>query len=203
LPQQALLQAVCMNKVVSKEKISALILSGGQGRRLGYKNKGLIHWQGAKLIEHVINCINQQVDQIVISCNQNQDIYQTLGFQLCQDENEHHEGPISGINSSTALIKHPLVLVCACDTPKLPSNLVTTLVSSLSRYNADIAYPICKTHSHFLPALIKTTSLDSIQHYFQRGGRSLKGWYATQNRIEVVFTNEQNFSNFNHPEDFL
>ena len=48
-------------------KISAIILAGGIGTRMGRKNKGLLIFNGKPLIEHVLEKLHDQVSNIVIN----------------------------------------------------------------------------------------------------------------------------------------
>ncbi len=49
----------------SDREITAVILAGGQGRRMGGDDKGLYLLNGEPLINHVINAIKPQTDRVV------------------------------------------------------------------------------------------------------------------------------------------
>ena len=55
--------------------ISAVILAGGRGQRMGGVDKGLVSWQKKPLIEYAIAAIEPQVDQLILSCNRNIEAY--------------------------------------------------------------------------------------------------------------------------------
>ena len=55
------------------KQFSCIILAGGEGKRAGGSDKGLLLYKEKPLIEHVINTIKFQVDDIVISANRNID----------------------------------------------------------------------------------------------------------------------------------
>jgi molybdenum cofactor guanylyltransferase len=169
------------------EKITAIILAGGQGRRFDYQNKGLIEWQQQPLISHVIARIKPQVTQIIISCNDNVEQYQALGYSTCNDQMKGFQGPLAGIQAALAHSKHKYCLICPCDTPRLPGSLSKRLYQALISEQADIAYPVCGPRKHYLPALLKTSLLPALNHYLQSDGRSVKGWYKTQTAVEVNF----------------
>ena len=50
--------------------ISAVILAGGQSRRMGGIDKGLIDLNGKPLVQHLIDRIAPQVDEVLISASQ-------------------------------------------------------------------------------------------------------------------------------------
>jgi len=56
---------------LSNEKISGIVLAGGQGRRMGGVDKGLQVLAGKMMVEHVLARFSPQVDEILINANQN------------------------------------------------------------------------------------------------------------------------------------
>ena len=54
-------------------QISAVILAGGRGSRMGGVDKGLVMYQGLPLIEHVLTLIHPQVETILINSKRNMD----------------------------------------------------------------------------------------------------------------------------------
>src|SRR5690606_25755799 len=64
---------------------SILLLAGGRGRRMGGKDKGWVQWQGMALIEHLHRTVRPLTDDLIISCNRNQDRYADLADQLVHD----------------------------------------------------------------------------------------------------------------------
>ena len=46
---------------------STIILAGGLGKRLGYKEKALIPINGKPIIEHTIEVLEEVVDEIIVS----------------------------------------------------------------------------------------------------------------------------------------
>jgi molybdopterin-guanine dinucleotide biosynthesis protein A len=185
-----------------KNKITAVILAGGQSRRFNYRDKGLLNWHGKPLINHVISLLENQTSQIIINCNRNKDRYKALGYALCHDKLKDFQGPLAGIQAALPLSKTPLTLICPCDTPNLPINLSERLASALLNQSLDLAYPLCQRRSHYLPVLLKTELLTSINNYLKGSDRSMKGWYATVASAAVPFDSpESAFSNLNRPED--
>jgi molybdopterin-guanine dinucleotide biosynthesis protein A len=67
-------------------KISCIILAGGQGSRAGGRDKGLIDYNGRPLIEHLIQSVKAQVDDIVISTNRNTESYNKYSDKVITDD---------------------------------------------------------------------------------------------------------------------
>ncbi len=187
--------------------ISALILSGGRGARMGGAEKGLILLSQQPLIAHVIARLSPQVDEIIINANREIQQYETLGYRVLQDETsqagiEPFAGPLAGIQLGLKYAKHDLVLFVPCDSPLLPLNLAFILKESLIEANADIAIARSNHNAHPVFCLCKKSVLPSMTHYFEQGGRKVSAWQKTQKHIEVEFSDAKDaFENINSPQD--
>ena len=80
---------------IQRERITGLILAGGQGSRMGGLDKGLQPLQGRPLVEHAIERLRPQVGALAISANRNVDVYRRYGFPVWPDA--------SGADASTAV----------------------------------------------------------------------------------------------------
>lgn len=184
--------------MASNPNISAIILAGGRGQRMGNRDKGLINWKGQTLISRVIDKIAPQVDDITINCNQHISDYQKFGFETVKDTLDEFQGPLAGIQASLAVVKHSYCLICPCDTPNLPTNLVENLLNAVLENNADLAYPVCALQNHYIPVLMKRTLNTSLDNYLANGGRSIHGWYKNLKTEIIDFSGDENaFLNVN------
>jgi molybdopterin-guanine dinucleotide biosynthesis protein A len=180
------------------KKVSAIILAGGQGNRMGNRDKGLIEKNGSPLISHVIKQISSQVDDISLNCNRHIDEYKELGFAVITDQLPGFQGPLAGMHASLIHAKHDVCLICPCDMPNLPSDLVARLYDALTNNCSDIAFPTCGTRRHYIPSLIRIDLLASLSVYLESGKRSVHGWYANLKVQEVDFSaTEESFINVN------
>ena len=186
---------------------TAIILAGGAGRRLDGQDKGLVPWRNKPLIEHCIDTLAPQVDDIVISCNRNLSQYQRYGFACIQDSNpatkQTYQGPLAGIASCAKEITTDWVLLCPCDTPMLPSNLYKKLHASLSEQQADITIAKVNDRLHYSHALMTTAFAKTAMQRLTHKKRSLEGWYDTGIWVNCDFSDQADaFKNFNSAEDF-
>lgn len=106
---------------------SVLLLSGGQGRRMGGQDKGLIEWQGRPLIAWMHELVRSMSDDLIISCNRNADRYARWADQLVRDDVEGFPGPLAGIRAGLATMRHNWLLVLPCDAPLIDLPLLTAL----------------------------------------------------------------------------
>jgi len=163
--------------MINTAKISAIILAGGRGQRMGGADKGLVQWRGATLISQVIARLAPQVADIQISCNRHISDYRALGFTVMEDTMSDYQGPLAGIQACLDSAQHPLCLVCPCDTPSIPLNLVALLACAMEARSAEVAYPIAQGQHHYIPALMKTSVSVSLNTSLDAGNRSLHRWY--------------------------
>ena len=105
-------------KKISKNEISAVILAGGKGSRMGGKDKGLIEFRGLALIAHVVNVVKIRVNQIFISANRSLDDYSKYG-KVIVDDLEDYQGPLAGISKALKVCSSNYLLVLPCDSPMI------------------------------------------------------------------------------------
>ncbi len=183
-------------------KISAIILAGGRGSRLAGRDKGWIHYQGRPLISRVLERLQPQVDEIVISCNRNVWRYQKLGFPVVTDGNDRFAGPLAGIAAGVPHCRSDAVLLSPCDTPALPFDLVARLEAALLLADADVAIPRDDFGRQYLCSLLRREVALGSDEALQCGQRAVGGWLATFKVVEVDFAaSGDGFRNINGPED--
>ena len=107
---------------------TALILAGGRGQRMGGRDKGLIHWQGEPLVAHVHRVLRPLTDDLVISCNRNQQAYRAYADQLVGDAEADYPGPLAGVIAGLKVARHEWVVLLACDAPLVDRGLIEDLL---------------------------------------------------------------------------
>ncbi|MEW8394895.1 MAG: molybdenum cofactor guanylyltransferase MobA, partial [Candidatus Thiodiazotropha sp.] len=107
--------------------VTAVILAGGRGRRMGGEDKGLIELNGEPLIQHVITSIAPQVGQILINANRNQARYQAFGYPVIADSLLNYQGPLAGFIAALEAITTEDMLTLPCDGPPVPADMVERL----------------------------------------------------------------------------
>ena len=63
--------------------VSAWVLAGGEGRRMGGVDKGLQPWRGQPLAQWVMRSLKPQVQSIGVCANRNLPRYEQLLFSAC------------------------------------------------------------------------------------------------------------------------
>jgi len=182
--------------------ITAVILAGGQGRRMGGQDKGLLDFNGRLMIEILIEALQNQRLDIVINANRNQSKYQSYGYPVINDELKDFQGPLAGFASAMAVVKSDYILTLPCDSPMLADNFVERFIETHNREQT----PVCVAHDgeRLQPvyALIDTGLLDDLKRFLESGERKIDRWYAQYSYAIVDFSAEKTmFENINTPED--
>ena len=181
------------------DAISAVILAGGRGRRMGYRDKGLLEIDGRPLAGHVIDTIAPRVGAIAINANRNQAAYQRLGHPLVDDARPGYPGPLAGIEAGLAWSPTPYLLVVPCDTPYFDATCIERLGASLA--GADLAVAHDGTRLQPLHALIRRHCLASLRDFLDGGGRRVDQWLSRLDwRAADCRGQAAGFRNINVPE---
>jgi molybdopterin-guanine dinucleotide biosynthesis protein A len=180
------------------QHVSAIILAGGEGSRVGYRDKGLLVWRGRQLIDHVIENLRTQVDAIVISANRHIEQYQQRGFAVVADVMPDFSGPLAGIAAAYAQINADYVLTVPCDMPQLPRDLAARLLSAITHDGIDCAVAQDGTYSQYLVALYRSSALLQLPDALDEGVRAARQWQQRIRSVTVDFSDQAAcFGNFN------
>lgn len=118
--------------------VVAVILAGGQGRRMGGVDKAMVALAGRTLILRVFERVAPQVAAAAISANGDPARFAAFGVPVLADAPQEppgrFAGPLAGLLAGArwALAAHPgaLLLSVPCDVPFLPADLVARLAAA-------------------------------------------------------------------------
>ena len=188
--------------MTSPRGITGLVLAGGQGRRMGSVDKGLVALGGRPMVRHVLDRFAPQVDEILINANRHENEYAALGYRVLADAISGFAGPLAGLQVGLAHASHPLVATVPCDSPFLPSDLVSRLHAALERGGADLVVARTFDQPHPVFALVRKSVLPHLTRFLENGGRKIDAWYATLSTVEVSFDDEADaFRNINTADE--
>ena len=185
----------------AKTSITAILLAGGAGRRMGGEDKGLLKLKDKPLAEWVLARIKPQVDEILISANRNLDAYVTFGYPVLPDKTEGFAGPLAGIARGLLDAKHELILSTPCDTPFLPDDLVARLKAALDQGNDDMVIPLVGDNPQYAICLMHRRVGGNLAVFLAQGGHRVQEWQAGLKCAQVDFSDAAPFFvNLNRPE---
>lgn len=183
---------------IARSAITGVIFAGGQGRRMGGVDKGLVELEGRPLVAHVIERLAPQVGTIVINANQNRDRYAAYGYPVVEDLIAGFAGPLAGLHASIAAAATPYVATSPCDSPFLPDDLVARLAAAFAKADIDLAVARTFDQPHPVFSLVRADVRSHLEAFLRDGGRKIDAWYATLRVADVRFDDEADaFRNIN------
>ncbi len=181
--------------------VTALVLAGGRGQRMGGTDKGLIELSGKPMIEHILERLEPQCDHIIINANRNVDRYAVYGHPVLRDSLGDYQGPLAGFSTGLKHAKTPFIMTLPCDAPDLPADLVERMLTVMNGQQADITVAHDGERMQPVYALIKTALHENLDQFLASGDRKIDRWYAMNNTVTVDFSDMWDiFRNVNTPE---
>ena len=180
-------------------QITALVLAGGQGLRMGGADKGLLPLAGRPLIAHVLDRLTA-FDHVVISANRNLEAYAAFGWPVLRDGLAGHPGPLAGILAALEAIETPWLLTVPVDAPNLPGCYAERMQAAIpdSVGQAVVASDGERIQPVF--SLLAKDLADDLRRYLEAGGRRASAWLQRIGAHEVDFPDHpQMFLNLNTP----
>lgn len=126
--------------ILSMINVNAIILAGGRSSRMGVGSKALIRLGDKILLEHVIQRLQPQVDDLAV--NGDALLLTNVGCPIIEDKVAKFSGPLAGLYSGLLdqrLSSAEYLLLAPCDGPFIPNNLASKLYGLILSQNADIA----------------------------------------------------------------
>lgn len=173
--------------MIDRREITGIVLAGGQGRRMGGVDKGLVELEGRPMVQHVIDRLAPQVGALVVNANQNTERYAALGAPVVADTVGGFAGPLAGLHAGLSRTKTPFAVTVPCDSPFLPPDLVARLSAGLEQGRAELAVAKTFDQPHPVFSLVRADVLPHLAAFLEAGGRKIDAWYATLEVVEVVF----------------
>src|SRR5690554_590863 len=160
--------------MMAQDELTGLILAGGQGRRMGGVDKGLVAFRGRPLVAHVRDRLLGRVAELLINANRSEGDYAPLADRVIGDAEGGYQGPLMGIYSGLRA----------------------------ARGDADIAVAWDGERLHPVVALIRTALADDLAAALADGERKIDRWYARHAWCRVDFSDcPEAFANLNTDDD--
>lgn len=183
----------------SRGVITGLVLAGGRGRRMGGADKGLVDWQGAPLVVHVLQRLQPQVATVLISANRNLATYRCWAPVLEDPDPSAFAGPLTGILAALDAMRTDWLAVAPCDLPALPRDAVARLAAALVGGPAAYAAPPGTGHS--LVCLLHRSLAPALARQLADGNARVSAWLTAIDARAVPFAEADGFVNVNATAD--
>ena len=190
-------------------KPAGVILAGGRSSRMGGPRKALLELDGRPLLEHVMHRLQAHTEPLLISSEGENRDFDDFGLKQVPDLLPGYRGPLMGLYSALQYLSDEShdkgLILCPCDAPFIPDNLVEVLCKAGSGENKPVVAV------SYQGVLQPTFSLWQIHHLpliretvVNKGKGGLK--YLLQELpheiVEWGITEPPAFYNVNTPEEF-
>lgn len=157
--------------------ITALILAGGEGSRMGGVDKGLQLYQGSPLVKYAVQLVKPLVADVVVSANRNIDSYREFCPRVITDGDTFRGiGPLAGILTAVEVVDTSHILILPCDTPGLSQAALSKLIACTRAHPSQIHFLATKSGAQPLHAILPVMP---VRH-------ALKAFLATSDHYGVM-----------------
>jgi len=198
---------------IAAADITAVVLCGGEGQRMGGEDKPLLPFRGQPLVQHVLQALGSSVGRVLLVANRSLDAYQQLAAQMghTATNGTTHEvirdvqpgmGPLGGIAAAAESLQSPWAFVCAGDVPFLSAGLVQRLAKHRTSYAEAprVAHDGERRQPLFalIPLSVMRTAHDALQN---SESRSVSAWLSAHGAESVPAADlAQNMISIDEPE---
>jgi molybdopterin-guanine dinucleotide biosynthesis protein A len=210
--------------------LTAVILAGGEGKRMGVP-KAYLTLRGKPILHWIVDRLRPWCDEFIVVIGPNTDrplsdsqLRKTLpgsaagiadhlhwpeGVTVIRDEIEG-QGPLGGLRTGLARARNPLAFVVSCDAPFVSAPLLNSLLTHAE--GADVVVAECEGRPQPLQALYRTDLSRRALERLNRQSRKMMDFLKDASlRVHTVAEAEWisrgvppfTFMNINTPEDLL
>lgn len=184
----------------ARQAITGLVLAGGQARRMGGVDKGLVPVAGRPMIEHVLAALAPQVGPLLINANRNLERYAGYGHRVVPDTREGFLGPLAGVLSGLAVLETDYLLTAPCDSPLVAPDLAERLHAALVAHGADIVVARDSERQQPTFLLLRRGLASDLGEFLDSGGRKIDRWFERHRLAEADLSDRPEcFVNVNDP----
>lgn len=180
--------------MIHSSEITALVLAGGRGSRMGGVDKGLQNFNGTPLALNAVMRLQMQegglVGDLMINANRNLSAYEAFGAPVWPDTLSDYAGPLAGFMTGLERCETPYLLTAPCDSPLFPLDLAQRLAQAFEDDSTEIAMAAAREadgqiRTQPVFCLMRVSLLESLVAFTQAGGRKIDRW-TDQHRTVVV-----------------
>jgi len=186
---------------------AGVILAGGQARRMGGGDKGLLVLGGCTLLDRVIDRLGPQVDRLALNANGDPARFAEYGLPVLADPLAGHPGPLAGVLAGldwAAGQGFSQIVTAAADTPFFPTDLAAGLARAAEAAGTPIALAATREDGRLVRhptfGLWPVTLRMDLREALAAGLRKVVDWTDIHGAADALFP-AGDFFNINTPED--
>lgn len=183
-----------------------VILAGGQARRMGGGDKGLLKLGDATLLDLVIARIAPQVSRLALNANGDPERFADFHLPVIADTVPDFAGPLAGVLAGldwAAEDGATHIVTVAADTPFFPTDLAPRLQRAAEKAGAPIALARTVDGRHPTFGLWPVALREDLRNALSEGTRKIIRWAEKEGAASADFSADRfdPFFNVNTPED--
>ena len=161
---------------VSRNRSIGLILAGGKGSRMGFKDKPFLRIGGRTIAQWILSQSEIYIDEFLFSLKQNHMKYHQFGHPIVCDISEHSTGPLIGIYSAMEFLyqqrsqnEYTYILTFPGDVPFFPEALIPTLMHQIEENELDVVVARSEQHLQPLFAAWALSAREKVKKFIDKG----------------------------------
>ena len=175
-----------------RDRYIGVVLAGGQSRRMGGGDKGLLDLDGRSMLARVIAALGPQVRTLVINANGDPARFAEFGLAVVPDTVDGFVGPLAGVLAGQrwAAIHAPdatHIATASADAPFLPDDLVARLAAAIMNRPTAIAIARSGGELHPVIGLWPVHLADDLEAALTAGARKVLAWTDRHGTVAVDF----------------
>ena len=177
-----------------------VVLAGGLGRRLG-GSKATVKLRGQPLITYPLRALREALGSAVVVAKADSELPELPGIEVWMEPSEPRH-PLTGVVHALGLTEGRPVLVCACDLPLVPAELIRQLAQA----NPGPARVVAASHGGRLQPLLaryEPEALEPLAAALRTEGTSVRDAVGAVGVRPHEVSDETFLFNVNSPEDLL
>tara|TARA_B110000196_G_C20940629_1_gene564425 strand:- start:120 stop:740 length:621 start_codon:yes stop_codon:yes gene_type:complete len=190
-----------------ENKMAAVIMIGGQSKRMGGGIKSFIEFNNKSIFDRIIERIKPQIKKIIINCNGEEMTLNKYNLPVIKDLKNGYLGPLAGIHTAMSWLKknEPEVewlITLPGDTPFIPDDMVIKFKNKISP-NLKIILAKSENKIHPIIGVWNTSLFESLDKELNKGLRKIISWAELHPLEFLNFTSKKYdpFFNINLKED--
>lgn len=196
------------------DDITGVLLAGGQSRRMGGGDKGLLAFGQGTMLGHVIGRFQPQVGALVLNANGDPTRFDAFGLSVIADTVEGNVGPLAGVLAGMTWAREATpnaryIATASTDAPFLPLDLVVKLHAVAQTNPGAIAIARSGGHLHPVIGLWPVAHCEDLERALtEEGVRKVVRWTDRHGTLPVDFadvaiggTTIDPFFNANTPDE--
>jgi len=186
---------------------TAIILAGGQSKRMGF-DKQFLRIDDRWIIDLQINRLKGLFKEIIIVTNKSEE-YDHYSYKIVEDEIRNF-GPLGGIHAGLKHANNHYNYVIACDMPYINIDYIKYMAEQIEAYNGKIEAVVTRFGDWIEPmnAFYSKSLIEKIEKKALEGNRKISilleeanVFYIEESKARKFSSQWEMFINLNNPND--